>query len=530
MDESVLVAHPHPGTAPPGRDVFDDIADVLARQRVDAAANLALLVRACDEVDLCMADVEDDRPAPDAGLGLDFDLPDEGTGEETTARWRGGERWVRVGADGTPYIAEFVVLQLQALYRCTVPSMRARLANALNLRHRHPLLWDAVQSLHIADWQAHTIVAECLRAGLGAQESLLVDAWLAEGVELLGWGRARRLLRGLIVRADPALAAERAAAKRQVRGVWTSPMEDGQVTIEARLDGVDGLAVEAQLARIAKHLAADARADGLEPDPLDQRRARALAMLATPHLAAAYLEDHTRPGEPHAAVEDVLAPVPRLDPDKLRPSVKLFLHLHADDVTAPDADGVIPSGSGVVRIEGHGPVDLASLHHVLRGSLVRIQPVIDLNAPPATDRYEVPDRLREHLFARNPYDILPWSATESRFTDLDHTVEYDWGDPEGAEQTRADNLGPLSRLAHRGKTHAPFTLEQLKPGVFWYTTPAGFQYLVTPNGTMAMGRHPDGRRIADSGAPRPTTAMREGPAQPPPRKPTDVDPTEPAPY
>ncbi len=518
MNESVLVAHPHPSTASPARDVFDDIADILHRQRVDAAANLALLVRACDEMDLCGADIEDERPAPDAGLGLDLDLPDDGSGEETTVHWRGGERWIRVGADGTPYIAEFVVLQLQALYRCTVLSMRARLANALNLRHRHPLLWDAVQSLHIADWQAQTIVSECLRAGLGAQESLLVDSWLAEGVALLGWARARRLLKGLIVRADPALAAERASDRRTARGVWTSPLEGGQVTLDARLDGVDGLALEAQVARIATHLARDARAEGREPDPLDLRRARALAMLATPHLAAAYLEDHARPDEPRAAIEDVLAPVPRLDPDTLRPEVKLYLHLHADDVTAPDADGVVPNGSGVVRIEQHGPVDLESLHHLLRGCLVRIHPVVDLNCPPVTDRYEVPDRLREHLIARNPYDILPWSATESRSTDFDHTVEYDWGDTDGTEQTRADNLGPLSRSGHRSKTHADFTLEQLKPGVFWYTTQAGFQFLVTPNGTMPMGRHPDAPRTpprpAGERSGRPTTPMREGPARP----------------
>lgn len=488
MSETVLEGHPHPGT-PPGQDVYDQLAVVLRDERVSAAARLALIVRACAEEDLCVQDLLDDDPAPDAALG-----------------WDGAERWVQVGADGTPRVAEFVVLNLQALVGCSVQGMRARMADALNLRHRHPCLWEAVQDLTVEAWQAMVVVTECVRAGLGGQEAMQVDEWLAEGIALLGWARARRLLKGLIVRVDPALAAERAAKRREQRGVWSSSIEDGCVTVEARLDGVDGLALEAQVARIARHLAADARAEGGEPDPLGHRRARALAMLATPHLAAAYLEDHEGTGERSA---------PRIDPDKLRPQVKLYLHLHADDVRLPEG------GSGVVRLEKHDPVTVASLRDLLRGSVVRVHPVVDLNRPPVTDAYEVPDRLREHVVFRNPYDLMPWSGTGSRECDLDHTEEYDFDDWEGREQTSAENLGPLGRTGHRGKTHAGFDWEQLKPGVFWYTTEAGFQYLVTPNGTMPMGRHPDARRTPSQPAPatRPVTEMREGPAMPPPPPP-----------
>lgn len=504
MSEMVAgMVGPEPCTERAEGDVFDDLALVVARQKSDAARRLALIVQACDEHDVVEDDLRDDDAAPDAALG-----------------WEGAERWVRVGADGTPWVAEFLTVELAGLLGCTVLGARARIAEALNLRHRHPRLWEAVQAVRVEAWQAQQVVTECLRAGLGAQECLQVDDWLVDGIDLLGWPRARRLLKGLIVRVDPVLAAERVAARRQQRGVWVSTIEEGQVSVEGRLDAVDGLALEAQVSRIATLLAGEATAAGEIPEPLQHRRARALAMLAVPHLAAAYLEDH---GQPASALEEVLSPVPRIDPDKLRPQVKLHLHLHADDVSRADADGVVPAGSGVVRIERHGPVDIDSLHHVLRGSVVKVQPVIDLNAPPVTDAYEVPTRLREHVIARNPYDLMPWSATESRRCDLDHTVAFDHRDRVGRHQTRADNLGPLARTAHRAKTHAGHRWEQLRPGVFWFTSEAGFQYLVTPQGTMPMGRDPGAARSAPPELAqaagerrRPVTPMREGPARPQP--------------
>ncbi len=62
--------------------------------------------------------------------------------------------------------------------------------------------------------------------------------------------------------------------------------------------------------------------------------------------------------------------------------------------------------------------------------------------------------------------------------------------PGGKGQTRASNLGPLSRRPHRAKTHAGWHLQQPTPGIFWWTTPNGQHYRVGPNGTMRIGRGP----------------------------------------
>ena len=44
-----------------------------------------------------------------------------------------------------------------------------------------------------------------------------------------------------------------------------------------------------------------------------------------------------------------------------------------------------------------------------------------------------------------------------------------------------DNLGPLSRTVHGAKTHGGWLLRQLTPGMFFWRSPDGFAYLVTPS-------------------------------------------------
>lgn len=70
-------------------------------------------------------------------------------------------------------------------------------------------------------------------------------------------------------------------------------------------------------------------------------------------------------------------------------------------------------------------------------------------------------------------------------------------------QTRLENLGPLSRRAHRAKTHGGWRLTQPQPGTFHWRSPAGFEYLVTPRGTTTL------------------TVPRTGPPDDPPDRPPE---------
>ncbi|MEL4359073.1 MULTISPECIES: DUF222 domain-containing protein [unclassified Luteococcus] len=54
--------------------------------------------------------------------------------------------------------------------------------------------------------------------------------------------------------------------------------------------------------------------------------------------------------------------------------------------------------------------------------------------------------------------------------------------------THPDNLGPLSRRAHRAKTHFGWRLTQPLPGIFLWQTPLGYRYLTTASRTLDLGR------------------------------------------
>ena len=94
------------------------------------------------------------------------------------------------------------------------------------------------------------------------------------------------------------------------------------------------------------------------------------------------------------------------------------------------------------------------------------------------------------MLLRDTYEVFPYSSRAAREGDLDHTVPFR---PGGKGQTRASNLGPLSRKPHRAKTHAGWDLEQPGPGIFWWEAPNGERYRVGPNGTIRIGRDPSHR-------------------------------------
>ncbi|HET9127015.1 MAG TPA: hypothetical protein VFN73_02955, partial [Propionibacteriaceae bacterium] len=96
---------------------------------------------------------------------------------------------------------------------------------------------------------------------------------------------------------------------------------------------------------------------------------------------------------------------------------------------------------------------------------------------------------------RQPYDTFPGSTRASTHgCDLDHTHPYQPGGPPA--QTRLDNLSPLSRRAHRAKTHGGWTLTQPLPGILIWTSPHSHTYLVTAGHSIRI----DAKREPERGA------------------------------
>ena len=90
--------------------------------------------------------------------------------------------------------------------------------------------------------------------------------------------------------------------------------------------------------------------------------------------------------------------------------------------------------------------------------------------------YRPPPRLREYIAARDMTCRSPVCGQPAWRADLDHTTPYDQGG-----RTCRCNLGGGCRRHHQLKQHPRWKLEQTKPGVFTWTTPAGRTYTVGPD-------------------------------------------------
>ncbi|MFZ0529234.1 MAG: HNH endonuclease signature motif containing protein [Propionicimonas sp.] len=372
-----------------------------------------------------------------------------------------GTRPVRIGADGTALVEEFLPLEVAALKGISVGAATWLIRDVVNLKARHPMLWRQTVNGHIPVFRACQLAAEVAGFELSAEEAFRLDVELAPKVGRVPWRRLLNLTRGLIstIAAHRVTAlAERARAQRFVRKL---PTDDPMVAyLSARVDTADAIFFDAMVDRIADLLGTHGDAD-----PKEVRRAKAVGILATPARAQLLL------GGADAGVAWT-------DP-RLLPEVQLYVHV---------AEETLLVGAGTARVEGVGPLAATMLRHLVGQNPIRLTPVIRPYAEAAVDAYEIPDRVRRQVWLRDTYEVFPWSSRSARRLDLDHTEPYRAGVP---GQTRASNLGPLSRKVHRAKTHGGWKLEQPRPGVFYWQSPAGHQYRVGPHGTTRLSPDPD---------------------------------------
>ena len=159
----------------------------------------------------------------------------------------------------------------------------------------------------------------------------------------------------------------------------------------------------------------------------------------------------------------------------LKHHTQLYVHVYAETLDDPDE---------VARIEGVGPVLIDQVKQLTAGSSVKVTKTVHVGAGSiGVDAYEIPDRIREQVLARDRYVLAPWSSTEAGRQDLDHIVPYQLGIP---NQTRADNLAPQSRGFHRWKTHADWRIVPDRPGAVTWISGAGQVAQVDNTGTYPV--------------------------------------------
>ena len=90
--------------------------------------------------------------------------------------------------------------------------------------------------------------------------------------------------------------------------------------------------------------------------------------------------------------------------------------------------------------------------------------------------YRIPPRLRAFVEARDQDCGYPTCRRAAASCDMDHTIPYHLGG-----LTCECNIGPGCRRHHRLKGTGAWRLEQPRPGIFRWTTPAGLTYSVSPD-------------------------------------------------
>ena len=475
------------------------------------------------------------------------------------------ERWVQLGAIGTPKVAEFCVPEFAALNAVSVSTGRALITAALDLRHRMPRLWRQVRDGSVHAWKARK-VAEATRC-LSVAAAGEVDQAICGFIESVPWPRCETILQAAILDADPDQVREREQRAKTQRRVWCSDAEDGLTTIVARANSGDATWFMATVNRIADILKAQGSLE-----LVGERRARAVGILAQPAVAIRLLAEHRHdsdaaerpaphglhheaelqdldlldtqlgdlepeepqiptpePGEdvvappgfsieptdesaapidPHTAEEeayqslDVSVPAGLTTIDPARLRPKAVLYFHI-------AEAAVRDGCGLVRPEQGTAQSLDQLLDWLADidCAVQVRPVVVPADVEPVDGYEIPQRVREAVRLREIADVFPYGICTSRTMDLDHTRSYvppDEGGPPG--QTGPDSLGPLVRGVHRAATHGRWLKRQPTAGTYVWRSPKGWIWLVTNQGTLKLGNSAYAQAVWRAARPKRATA------------------------
>ncbi|HRD61541.1 MAG TPA: hypothetical protein PL137_11595 [Nocardioides sp.] len=373
---------------------------------------------------------------------------------------RGGVKLVQLGGEGTPTMQDLAICELAIARSQHTHATRAFLADALDLRHRLPELYDALRGGQVDLWVARKVASMTRKLCPGAAG--LVDRAVTPAVAQ-GPGRVLSIAEAKVIEADTAQARTEREEGRRKRYVAITPTDEetGLRTLIAAVEPADAVWLDAQVERVADAL--DQRRD-LIPDlpencTRDELRSAALGWLAHPEDVTALLAGEEQPQGNGATTRNAV----------------VYVHLHQAALEGADA---------VARVEGLGPQLLDELTGLLGHARVTVAPVIDLAEQTSVNGYEHPQRVRERTLLRTIGDVFPHASTISRNVDLDHPDPYKPNGPPG--QTGDHNAAPLGRRHHRAKTHLNYQVRQLGPGTYLWRTPHGLLRLVDRTGTHEL--------------------------------------------
>ncbi len=225
----------------------------------------------------------------------------------------GTEREIKVAGDGAPLVWEFAIAEMAAELGISTWSARRKIGDALETRHRLPLLFARVEAGEVPAWIAAK-VAQATRPLTRAQAAFVDDQLVEYADGRLPWSRFAAKLEAVIIDADPDAAAAREQVAAAARFAKVGQSNDhGQKTLYVKTSAAEMTRIDATIAYLADAL----KALG-DLDDEDRRRTKAVLLMANPDQALTLLQAITthrattpterRPAPASAAPADSAAP------------------------------------------------------------------------------------------------------------------------------------------------------------------------------------------------------------------------------
>jgi len=366
-----------------------------------------------------------------------------------------------LGGDGTPAVAAFTPEPF-ALSMGMSPSAGARMiADALDLVHRLPLLWQRVRRLEVPAWQARRVAQQT--HALPFDGARWVDERLA-AVRLPGPVVVDRLVAQASAEFDPERHQDREEQAQAGWGVQVDHPDPVDSVGTSHLTASGDTLILSELHDLVTAIAQRLHHNG-DHSALGVRKIKALQWIT------------------QAAKGQGTLDLAAFDLDALSDRVRVYVHLDAADLdTGLGGEAALACG----EVERLGAATLTKIRSWVGHRRVTVQPVLDLRRSGAVDAHDAPTWMRELVILRDGTCVFPGCTTPARSCDLDHLAPYvspDDGGPPG--QTRPDNLACLCRRHHRAKTLRRWRYQRIPDGHYLWQGPHGATYLTRPTGVCA---------------------------------------------
>jgi hypothetical protein len=328
------------------------------------------------------------------------------------------------------------------------------------LREAFPATLNSVRIGDIS-WQHATVIVDEL-AGLDeVARGALEDAALGRAPSITP-GKLGRFLRQEREAAHPETISERHETARHLRGVSVDDGRDGMSTLFYTDSSVRVHAVFNRISSAARGI------DGpLESRTVDQRRADVFS-----HVLLAEVGGEQFGVVPDDTDDENFARWFRGIKAEVVISVPVLTLLGRSDQPAT-LDGCVPIEPETARLlAGRATSFVRILTHPETGATLSV----------GRKRYKIPKDLRVFLQIRDQTCRFPGCVQPARLSDIDHTVDWQFGG-----ETRASNLACLCPGHHTLKGDTAWAVVQSADGsgVLTWTDPSGHSYRTYPQTDMA---------------------------------------------